>query len=178
MNLMISTCAPALYIETFGRKRMMFWGAASQSLCFALVSVGLDLATNQWKAVAVAFVFFFYTTFGLSWITVLWLYPAEVNTQRMLNAGAGIATATNWINNYIIVLITPIGISNLGWKYYLIYAVLNVVFVPVVEYYYVETAGLSLPRPSKVEEIDRVRIHGREARKRTHFRGAAREGTF
>jgi hypothetical protein len=52
-----------------------------------------------------------------------------------------------WMDNYIVVLITPIGISNLGWKYYLIYAVLNAVFVPVV---YVETAGLSL------EEIDKI----------------------
>jgi hypothetical protein len=54
------------------------------------------------------------------------------------------------INNYIVLLTTPIGISNLGWKHYLIYAVLNAVFVPVV---YVETAGLSL------EDILVSRIH-------------------
>lgn len=148
MNLMISTCIPALYIETFGRKRMMFWGALAQSICFALVAAGLALATREWKAVAVSFVFAYYTTFGLSWIAVPWMYPAEVNTQRMRIAGAGIATATNWINNYIVVLVTPIGISNLGWKYYLIYAVLNAVFVPIVGFFYVETAGLSL------EQID------------------------
>jgi MFS family permease len=148
MNLMVSTCFGALYIETFGRKRMMFWGAVSQSICFALVAAGLALATKQWEAVAVAFVFVYYTTFGLPWIAVPWMYPAEINTQRMRIAGAGIATATNWINNYIVVLVTPIGISNIGWKYYLIYAVLNAVFVPVVGYFYVETAGLSL------EEID------------------------
>ncbi|KAJ6073400.1 hexose carrier protein [Penicillium canescens] len=148
MNLMISTCFGALYIETFGRKKMMFWGAVGQSICFSLVAAGLALATKQWEAVAVAFVFAYYTTFGLSWIAVPWMYPAEVNTQRMRIAGAGIATATNWINNYIVVLVTPIGISNISWKYYLIYAVLNAVFVPIVGYFYVETAGLSL------EQID------------------------
>ncbi|KAJ5110130.1 general substrate transporter [Penicillium argentinense] len=148
MNLMISTCFGALYIETFGRKRMMLWGAVGQSVCFTLVAIGLALATKPWEAVAVAFVFAYYTTFGLSWIAVPWMYPAEINTQRMRIAGAGIATATNWINNYIVVLVTPIGISNIGWKYYLIYAVLNAVFVPVLGYFYVETAGLSL------EQID------------------------
>jgi MFS family permease len=148
MNLMVSTCFGALYIETFGRKKMMLWGAVGQSICFALVAAGLAIATKQWEAVAVAFVFAYYTTFGLSWIAVPWMYPAEVNTQRMRIAGAGIATATNWINNYIVVLVTPIGISNISWKYYLIYAVLNAVFVPIVGYFYVETAGLSL------EQID------------------------
>ncbi|KAJ4136571.1 hypothetical protein NW768_004188 [Fusarium equiseti] len=72
----------------------------------------------------------------------------EVNTQQMRIAGAGIATATNWISNYAVVLVTPVGISNIQWIYYLIYAVLNAAFVVVVQVLYVETAKLSL------EEID------------------------
>ena len=129
---------------------MMVYGAAVQALCFALVSSGLGINTKPWQAVAVAFIFGYYTTFGLSWIAVPWLYPAEVNTQQMRIAGAGIATATNWICNYVVVLVTPVGISNIQWRYYLIYAVLNAAFVVVVQVFYVETAKLSL------EEIDNL----------------------
>lgn len=150
MNLMFSACVSSLYIENFGRKRVMAWGAAAQSLCFCLVTIGIGLGGRSWSAVAVAFVFAYITAFGLSWIAVPWMYPAEVNTQRMRIAGAGVATATNWINNYAVVLITPIGIANLGWRYYLIYAVLNAVFVVVVKIFYVETARFTL------EEIDQV----------------------
>jgi hypothetical protein len=114
------------------------------------VSTGLGINTKQWQAVAVAFIFGYYTTFGLSWIAVPWLYPAEVNTQQMRIAGAGIATATNWISNYVVVLVTPVGISNIQWRYYLIYAVLNAAFVIIVQVFYVETAMLSL------EEIDNL----------------------
>lgn len=148
INLMISTGVGVLYIESFGRKKMMFWGAIAQCICFALVATGLGIGGYAWQSVAVAFVFAYYTTFGLSWIAVPWMYPAEVNTQRMRIAGAGIATATNWINNYVVVLVTPVGISNIGWRYYLVYAVLNAVFAPVVYFFYVETAKLTL------EEID------------------------
>jgi sugar porter (SP) family MFS transporter len=95
INLLCSTFVGALYIESLGRKKMMVYGAAVQALCFALVSTGLGINTKQWQAVAVAFIFGYYTTFGLSWIAVPWLYPAEVNTQQMRIAGAGIATATN-----------------------------------------------------------------------------------
>jgi hypothetical protein len=40
--------------------------------------------------------------------------------------------------------VTPVGISNIQWRYYLIYAVLNAAFVVVVQLFYVETAKLSL----------------------------------
>lgn len=150
MNSLISTCVGAAYIENVGRKRLMFWGAIAQSLCYSLVALGLALGGKQWECIAVTFVFGFMTAFSLSWIAVPWMYPAEVNTQRMRIAGAGIATATNWISNYAVVLITPIGINNLGWKYYILYAVLNAAFVPIVQFFYVETAGLSL------EDIDRL----------------------
>lgn len=159
MNLMISTCFGALYIESFGRKRMMLWGAAVQALCFALVSTGLGINTKQWQPVAVAFIFGYYTTFGLSWIAVPWLYPAEVNTQRMRISGAGVATATNWICNYVVVLVTPVGINNIGWKYYLVYAVLNAAFVIVVQVFYVETAGLALEEIDELFEKQAI-IHG------------------
>ena len=100
MNLMISTCVGAFFIESVGRKRLMLWGALVQSICFALVAGGLGAGGQEWGAVAITFVFGYYTTFGLTWIAVPWMYPAEVNTQQWRNRGAGIATATNWICNY------------------------------------------------------------------------------
>lgn len=150
INLLISTCVGALYVESVGRKKMMLWGAVAQSLCYTFVAIGLALGGKQRECVAVTFVFSFMTAFGLSWIAVPWMYPAEINTQRMRIAGSGIATATNWITNYAVVLITPIGIANIAWRYYILYAVLNAAFVPVVQFFYVETARKSL------EDIDRL----------------------
>lgn len=82
MNLMISTCVGAGFIESVGRKRLMLWGALVQGICFALVAGGLGAGGQQWGIVAITFVFAYYTTFGLSWIAVPWLYPAEINTQQ------------------------------------------------------------------------------------------------
>lgn len=117
MNLMVSTCVGALFIESIGRKRLMLWGALVQAVCFALVAGGLGAGGRQWGAVAITFVFGYYTTFGLTWIAVPWMYPAEVNTQQWRNRGAAIATSTNWICNYTVVLVTSVGISSIGWRY-------------------------------------------------------------
>jgi hypothetical protein len=39
-------------------------------------------------------------------------------------------------------------IANIGWRFYIIFAVLNFAWAPFIWYFYVETAGLSL------EEVD------------------------
>ncbi|CAP91268.1 hypothetical protein E8E15_002337 [Penicillium rubens] len=150
INVMVFTAVALTTIEKVGRKRLMLWGAVGQGTCFALLTSGLGVGGSQWSAVAIAFVFAYYTVFGMSWIAVPWMYPAEINTQAWRNRGAGLATATNWICNYAVVLVTPIGIENIDWRYYIIYVVLNFSFVPIVSFWYVETAGLSL------EEIDKI----------------------
>jgi hypothetical protein len=42
------------------------------------------------------------------------------------------------------------GIQDIGWRFYIIFAVTNFLFIPVIWLFYPETAGLSL------DEIDRV----------------------
>lgn len=54
------------------------------------------------------------------------------------------ATACDWLFNYVVVQTTPPGIHHLKWGLYLIYALLNATFVPLVYYLVVETQGRSL----------------------------------
>ena len=61
---------------------------------------------------------------------------------------AAIATAADWIFNYMIVQITPIMIGNIRWKSYMVFFVLNLVFGCVIWLFYPETSGRSL------EELD------------------------
>lgn len=43
------------------------------------------------------------------------------------------------ITNFVIVEITPIGIQNIGWRFYIVWTVLNAVFFPIVYFFYPET---------------------------------------
>ncbi|KAF4549236.1 Sugar (and other) transporter-like protein 41 [Elsinoe fawcettii] len=152
INLLLSSAVGSLFIDRYGRVPLMLWGALAQAVCFAFVAAGLALGGYQWGAVAVTGVFLYFTVFGLTWIAVPWIYPAEVNTQRMRIAGASIATATNWICNYAVVLVTPVGVENLRWGYYVLLAALNVIFVPVVYFFYVETKNISLEQMDAIFE--------------------------
>lgn len=50
-------------IERVGRRRLLIFGAAGQSLCFAMATIGLGIGTYAMNCVAVAFIFLYYFFF-------------------------------------------------------------------------------------------------------------------
>lgn len=146
--------AATFLVERVGRKPLMFWGLVMQGICFAVVSGSLSSGSKNGGIVAISFMFLYYSTFGTTWSLSPWLYPTEINSLQYRNTGAAIATAMNWICNYIVVLITPSGIANIQWRYYLIYMVMNFAGAVGVYIYYEETAGLTL------EEVDEMFEYG------------------
>ncbi|KAJ7074756.1 general substrate transporter [Mycena amicta] len=136
-------------IERAGRRKLMIWGATGQTLCYAAISYCLAHAEDKQYGYGATFFFFvYYLFFGICWQGVPWLYPVEINSLAMRTKGAALATAANWLSNYLIVEITPPGISAMGWRFYLIWMVFNALFVPVVWLFYPETANRHL------EDID------------------------
>lgn len=148
--LTIWATASMLAIDSLGRRTLLLLGAAGQGLAFILIAVGICLDTYNMSIFSVVFIFVYNFFFGISFLSIPWLYPAEINSQAMRNVGTSISTATNWIFVYVIVLVTPTGIDNLGWKFYLMFGIFNFAFLPFIWLFYVETARLSL------EQIDRV----------------------
>lgn len=49
--------------------------------------------------------------------------------------------STNWIMNYAVVQVTLPGIQNIGWKFWIIWAVICFSFIPVTYFFYPETAN-------------------------------------
>ncbi|KAF8881587.1 general substrate transporter [Infundibulicybe gibba] len=138
-------------IERAGRRKLMMWGAAGQCVCYIFITGLLAHADSSAAgAGATAFFFLYYVFFGVCWQGVPWLYPTEINSLSMRTKGAALGTASNWISNYVVVQITPPGIANLGWRFYLIWVVFNAAFVPLVWLIYPETANRHL------EDIDRL----------------------
>lgn len=125
------------------------------STCWIVITIVLALTVSnpahsyQYGAVAVSFFFVFFASFGMGILGVPWLYPTEINALEMRTKGASLAMATNWIMNYMVAEVTPSGIANLGWKFWIIWAVICASFIPFTYFFYPETANRSL------EDIDR-----------------------
>ncbi|KAH8594249.1 general substrate transporter [Bisporella sp. PMI_857] len=93
---------------------------------------------------AAAMLFIFQGAFTIGFQATVWVYPSEILPLRFRQRGSSISTAANWIFNYMIVQITPIAIDNIGWRTYIIFAVLNTCWVPIIFFFFPETKGLEL----------------------------------
>ncbi|KAJ5288760.1 hypothetical protein N7478_001790 [Penicillium angulare] len=155
ISYMIFSGLAVLLIERMGRRGLMLLSTGGQFFCFLIITILLKFAettsgdvTQKYGSASVAFFFLFHGAFGIGMLGIPWLYPTEINSLPMRTKGAALATATDWITNFAIVEITPIGIQSIGWKFWIVWTVTNAVFFPIIYFFYPETANRTL------EDID------------------------
>ncbi len=88
----------------------------------------------------------------LQFAKVPWVYNSEVNSLGWRTRGAAAATATNWMGGFIVTQFTKVGVDNLKWGFYLIFAVICWAYFPVVFFLYPETSRRTL------EDMDEIFI--------------------
>lgn len=172
LTFFVFTFIPILFIDRWGRRKPLMLGAAGQAIAMAVIAVCVKLSVEDNNLAAgtagVIFVMVYIATYsGFAWVATPWLYPTEINLLRYRNQGAALATSANWLWNFVVVKITPLGAENLGWKFFLIFMCFNASFVPIIYFLYPETAGKTL------EELDGLFLHTTDAWKLTDKGNAA-----
>lgn len=86
------------------------------------------------------------------------MYASEIMPLHTRNKGVALGAASHWLSNFVIVYITPQAIDSFGYRLYILWALLNAVFVPITWLFYPETAGRSLEDMDAVFLIERFGI--------------------
>lgn len=111
-------------VEKVGRRKLMLFGAAGMSGSMAVLAGMTYLGGNAAGIVAAAFLFVFNTFFAIGWLGMTWLYPAEITPLRIRAPSNALSTSANWAFNFMVVMITPVAFSSIGYKTYIIFAVM------------------------------------------------------
>ena len=72
------------------------------------------------------------------------LYCAEAAPVRLRVAMSSISTANRCLWNFVIALISPVALSNIGWKYYLVFVSTRACVPIAVLPFFPETMGRNL----------------------------------
>ncbi|KAG7529308.1 hypothetical protein FFLO_05736 [Filobasidium floriforme] len=144
----LASFIPWFLIDSVGRRRLLLVCISLMAACFA-AEAGLiwKVESGNGKAAgigAVAVLFVYMGLFTTGFQAVVWVYPSEILSLKYRQKGSSISTACNWIINYMIVQITPIALVSIHYKYYIIFAVINASFVPIIYMFFPETKGLTL----------------------------------
>lgn len=111
-------------IEKFGRRQLMLFGAAGMSLSMAVLAITSSISGTPAKIACCVFLFVFNSFFGIGWLGMTWLYPAEIVPLKIRAPANALATSSNWIFNFLVVMITPVAFKNIGYQTYIIFAVM------------------------------------------------------
>ncbi|KAI8963098.1 putative sugar transporter [Daldinia sp. FL1419] len=147
---LVSAFGSVIVIDRLGRRKMLLYGSIMMGICHLVASLCLrsgELDASKTKLmgnVATAMFILYHVFFGTSWACVPWVYAAEVSSLGWRTRGAGAATATNWLGGFVMTQITKVGLDNLGWALFLIFAVFSFSFFPVVLLFYPETSNRTL----------------------------------
>jgi sugar porter (SP) family MFS transporter len=173
----VASFIPWFLIDRIGRRPLLLSCIAFMSAVM-VVQTGLIYNVQNKTSIAktcgigaAAMLFLFEGAFTIGFQATVWVYPSEILPLRLRQRGSSVSTACNWIMNYMIVQITPPAINNIGYKTYIIFAVLNACWVPIIYFFFPETKGLEL------EDVDRLFAKDGEAREGLGHRAGSENGS-
>ncbi|KAK8844532.1 hypothetical protein IAR55_006379 [Kwoniella newhampshirensis] len=145
----IASFIPWFLIDSAGRRPLLLVCISAMAGCFAVEAglvwkITVDPTDTAAGRGATAIYFLYIALFTIGFQAVVWVYPSEILPLRLRQKGSAISTACNWITNYAIVQMTPAALDNIGYKFFIIFAVINAAFLPPIYFFYPETKGLSL----------------------------------
>lgn len=160
-------------VERFGRRTILIIGSAGMSVCLFIVAiVGVTVgfnkthlvngdsvadnisAVNAQVAFIAIFIFFFASTWGPgAWIVIGEIFPLPIRSR-----GVALSTASNWLWNTIIAVITPYmvgtgkGEANMKSSVFFVWGALCLSSLVYAYFLIPETKGLSL------EQVDKMMV--------------------
>ncbi|KAL0579235.1 hypothetical protein V5O48_002797 [Marasmius crinis-equi] len=150
ITYMLASFIPLWTVDRFGRRPLLMISAAGLSTCFIIASILLSTGSKGAAFGATAMVFIFQIFLGIGFLPIPWLYPAEISTTRIRARGSSISSFFNWMCVFAVVEMTPPAIANISWRVFIIFAIFNALWVPIVYFFFPETRGLEL------EAIDHI----------------------
>jgi hypothetical protein len=128
---------------------------------FATQTLGAGLFNEKHNKAAghmvIAMLFLFYLFFNLAFNALLYSYPMEVLPYPIRAKGFSVLMFFGKGANFINILVNPIGLAALGWKYYIVYVVWLCIECGIIWKLFVETKGPSLEAVAAMFDGDAVK---------------------
>ncbi|KAG6011882.1 hypothetical protein E4U54_007857 [Claviceps lovelessii] len=174
---LVNVCSTPLSfwtVERFGRRTILIVGAAGMLICQFLVAIiGVTVGFNQTHPdpanpanslannipavnAQIAFIAIFIFWFASTWGPGAWIVIGEIFPLPIRSRGVGLSTASNWLWNTIIAVITPYMVGehrgNLKSSVFFVWGGLCTCAFVYAYFLIPETKGLSLEQVDKMME--------------------------
>ncbi|BCS12334.1 sugar transporter [Aspergillus luchuensis] len=159
----------AFLIDNFGRRPLFLSSAGIMFVSYVLVTAlsGSFQTTNNAAtgAAVIPFLFIYFSGYCIALTPFLTSYPCEIWPYRLRSRGLTVTWVATIIGMFFNTFVNPIALDAIGWRYYIVFIVVLVLFAVTAFFFYPETKGYSLeqvavifdgPVESEVDEEKRL----------------------
>ncbi|EXJ87479.1 hypothetical protein A1O3_04439 [Capronia epimyces CBS 606.96] len=143
-----------LLVDRAGRRFLFMLSVSGMLIAFTtwtILSARFSLSQDKGLGKAVlGFIFIFSFFFQIAFSPLLIAYPIEIWPFTLRARGLTVSLFSTYSGLLIGLFVTPIGLRNIGWKYYIVFCVLLALLWLIVYFVFPETRGRTL------EEINNV----------------------
>ncbi|TFB00220.1 High-affinity glucose transporter ght2 [Trichoderma ghanense] len=137
------------FVDKLGRRWPLILGAAWQALWLLIfASIGAvsrkDESSPGFSIAMIVAACMFIASFAATWGPIAWVVMGETFALRTRAKQASLATAANWMGNFLIGLLTPHADGAISYSFGFILAGMNLIAVAVVWLFLYESSLLSL----------------------------------
>ncbi|KAL2010673.1 hypothetical protein VTN00DRAFT_6480 [Thermoascus crustaceus] len=127
-----------------------FVGIVVTTSCLAAMTAEYAGTKNRvGNGFGIFFMFLYLAFQGTCCDTTMYLYVSEIFPTEIRPIGMGFSLFGQFASTLILLQTAPIGFAHVGWKYYLVIICWSAVFIPVIYFFFPETARLSLEEIAK-----------------------------
>lgn len=156
-------------IDKFKRRTFFLVGSGGVVVTFIAWTIAAQqyLENNSIAAgrVVLACIFIFQAFYTFAWTNLVVTYPLEIVTYQMRAKTWAFVLLTIQVASIFGGYVNPIGLENIGWKFYIYYCVWVTIIFIIVYFFFVETAGPTLEELTYLFEGEDAKIQMMQATK-------------
>lgn len=135
-------------VDCMGRRWIFVISGTGMSMCMIIMAIATSFPSSNHAAsiVAATFIFVFNFCYPIGFLGGNFLYCTEIAPPQLRAVMSSVSTANHWMWNFVFTMITPVALSTIGWKYYIVFACTCACIPLVVLPFFPETVNRDLER--------------------------------
>jgi len=147
---LVTTMLGMVFVDRLGRKPLLFVGSLGMAGC--LMTLGLAIPHHFNPVIYLSILVAYNAFFAFSQGTVVWVYLSELFPPGLRGRGQGYGATVHWIANAILISVFPRVQFASSVKIFYVFALLMILQIVVIWFWYPETRGTELGSFAVAEE--------------------------
>jgi MFS family permease len=144
----------AILVDRLGRRTLFLWSGVGMLVSYiiwtACSAVNTNTGSKPAGIVVVVCLFTFFFHYDIAYTPLLMGYPTEIFPYSLRSKGIALELISIYSSLVVQAFVNPIGLDNIGWRYYIVFCCLLSVFLVVTYFLFPETKGYSLEEIAQI----------------------------